>query len=629
MPSGLIRVIAALSWASTLALVAAAACQVTAAAFPESRAGLGAQVMRHDLLLLGATPLAAAALLLLVTQPKVLIRGTLLRQLTALAGVGYALGVGAVALLHALLFGSSQGFVPELPDELMAAAAVGLLCATFYNNSVRRAGTPVLLANQEDEHGLDTPASRFAIDASCGVVMLWLYSATFWLLAGSLLALLASIKLHSPYFVADTPWLTFGRVRPAHLNTMILGWGSMAGIGVSLWLQARLARAVLPFRKFLRVGAYYWNAAVAVGTYEILQGNSSGVEWLEFPAYVAVPLALVFVLLFAVSVQLLLARQSRHIYVSQWYLFGAVFWFPFLYIVATVVIFFAPISGDVKAIANWWFAHNVLGLWLSPIGLASAYYFIPKVLGRPVHSYYLSILGFWSLALFYNWAGTHHLIGGPVSAWLVTMGVVGSIMMFVPVITVAINHHLTMVGHFSRLKTSPTLRFIVFAAMSYTLVSLQGSLMAIRAVNVRTHFTHYTIAHAHLGVYAFFTMMMFGSIYYIAPRLTGYEWFSARAIKVHFWGTAIGISLYFIGLSVGGVGQGTRMLNPDVPFLQVVAYTVPYLQLRSIAGVLITTGHIAFALSMLQMLRKRGAERRHGPTLLGRARNDLRAGGTP
>ena len=121
---------------------------------------------------------------------------------------------------------------------------------------------------------------------------------------------------------------------------------------------------------------------------------------------------------------------------------------------------------------NWWFAHNVLGLWLTPIGLASAYFFIPKVIGRPVHSYHLSLLGFWSLALFYNWAGTHHLIGGPLPAWVITVGIVGSLMMFVPVITVAINHHLTMVGNFHYLKTSPTLRFVVFGAMSYTVVTV-------------------------------------------------------------------------------------------------------------------------------------------------------------
>jgi len=260
----------------------------------------------------------------------------------------------------------------------------------------------------------------------------------------------------------------------------------------------------------------------------------------------------------------------------------------------------------VQAATNWWFAHNVLGLWFTPIGLAAVYYLLPKVLGRPIHSYYLSILGFWTLALFYNWAGTHHLIGGPLPAWLITVGIVGSLMMVIPVTTVAINHHMTTRGHFHRLRTSPTLRFIVFGAMSYTVVSFQGSLQSLRWFNEVTHFTHYTVAHAHLGVYAFFTMAMFGSIYYIAPRLTGREWHSAALIKVHFWGTALGILLYWIGLSFGGVVQGLRLDDPDVPFLDVVSGTLPFLWSRTCAGVLITVGHVAFAVLAWRMFTSAG-----------------------
>ena len=139
------------------------------------------------------------------------------------------------------------------------------------------------------------------------------------------------------------------------------------------------------------------------------------------------------------------APPGEHVYVSQWYMFGAVLWFPLLYALGNALIH-GLATGVVQAAINWWFAHNVLGLWFTPIGLAAAYYLIPKVIGRPIHSYYLSIIGFWTLALFYNWAGMHHLIGGPMPAWLVTVGIVGSMMMFIPVITVAINHHLTTMG---------------------------------------------------------------------------------------------------------------------------------------------------------------------------------------
>jgi cytochrome c oxidase cbb3-type subunit 1 len=460
--------------------------------------------------------------------------------------------------------------------------------------------------------------NRATVDAACRpVVLVWYASAVFWLLAGSLLALLASIKLHSPYFLADYAWLTFGRVRPAHLNSMVYGWGSMAGIGTLLWLQARLSRVRLPFREALYLFAWYWNAALAYGLWGMLSGSSAGVEWLELPATSAGALSAAFVVLFAASLKMLVSRKVAHLYVSQWYLLGATFWFPFLYVAAMLLIFVVPAPGTVKAVANWWFAHNVLGLWFTPIGLATVYYLIPKVLGRPIHSYYLSILGFWTVALFYNWAGTHHLIGGPLPAWLISVGIVGSIMMFVPVVTVAINHHMTMVGHFRLLRRSPTLRFTVFGAMSYTVVSLQGSLMALRSVNQTTHFTHYTIAHAHLGVYAFYTMVMFGAFYYVMPRLTGLEWYSATLIRVHFWCTAVGMSLYFVALTWAGIFQGRQMNSSDVPFMQIVRYTVPYLQWRSVAGVLMTVGHLAFAILVAQMLLGRG-RKLPGPTLFGR-----------
>ncbi|MFW6049616.1 MAG: cbb3-type cytochrome c oxidase subunit I [Myxococcota bacterium] len=463
---------------------------------------------------------------------------------------------------------------------------------------------------------------RQAIDAACREPVLFFYaSAVAWLLLGSVFALVASFKLHVPDLLTDAAWLTFGRVRPAHLNTMIYGWASMSGIGTLLWLQARLSRTPLPWRRVLVWLGVAWNAVVAAGTIAILAGQGTSVEWLEFPQGYAYALTGPFLVLAVVSMVTFQRRRVGHVYVSQWYLFGAVLWFPLLYFAANVLINGGVASGVIQATANWWFAHNVLGLWLTPIGLAAIYYLIPKVIGRPIHSYYLSLLGFWSLALFYNWAGTHHLIGGPVPVWVTTVGTVGSMMMFIPVITVAINHHLTMVGHFRQLRYSPTLRFIVFGGMSYTVVSVQGSLQALRSVNEVSHFTHYTVAHAHLGVYAFFTMSMFGAIYYVVPRLKNREWPSATLIRVHFWCTALGVGAYWVGLTVGGWLQGRQMNDPSIPFLDIVEMTKPYLLSRSLAGVLLTTGHVALAWLLWRMLTGRG-EVAPGPTLLARGRGE-------
>ena len=457
---------------------------------------------------------------------------------------------------------------------------------------------------------------RFAIDESTrGPVLLFFASSVFWLMIGSILAMIASIKMHSPLFLVDLSWMTFGRVRPAHLNVVAYGWASMAGVGTMLWLMARLSRAEMRFPKLLYISGVLWNVGVLAGTIAILAGWSLSIEYLEFPAFVPPLLTVAYVLVGLWAALMFLDRREKHIYVSQWYLFAALFWFPWLYTAVNLLLVIAPTPGIAQASITWWYGHNVLGLWFTPIGLATIYYLLPKVLGRPIHSYYLSILGFWSLALFYNWNGAHHLIGAPVPAWLVTVSVVASMMMFIPVGTVAINHHMTMVGHFRLLKASPTLRFTVFGAMSYTAVSAEGSLESLRSINLPTHFTHFVVAHAHLGLYGFFSMIMFGAIYYIMPRLTGWEWASARLIRIHFWGTAGGILAYFIPLSYGGFIQGLKMLDAQTPFIDTVRYTIPFLWIRSGAGLMMTVGHVAFAVLFVMNILKWG-ERRTEPMLL-------------
>lgn len=444
---------------------------------------------------------------------------------------------------------------------------------------------------------------RLAIDrAAKKPVGLLIGTSLIWLLLGSLLAIAASIKLHYPDFLADANWLTFGRVRPAHLNTVAYGWLSTAAIGIGLWILSRLCRVPIKDDMSLTLAVIFWNIGNAVGTWGILRGDGTSVEWLEYPTYAAPPLLISFAFVIMAAVSLIRRRRPGHIYVSQWYIAAAFFWFPLMFLTVIVLLLWRPVQAAAQPPINWWFAHNALGLWFTPVGLAVIYYLIPKVIGKPIHSYYLSMVGFWGLAFFYAWAGMHHLIGGPYPAWLISASVVASVMMFVPVIAVAINQHSTMRGHFSALRTSPTLRFIVFGGISYTLVSAQGSLMAIRELNHLTHFTHYTIAHAHLGAYAFASMVFFGAIYYMMPRLLEREWPSAWLIRGHFWLCGLGIIFYFTSLSLGGLLQGIELNRKETPFLEIVALTLPYLKARSWAGGMMTLGHVFFAISFVWML---------------------------
>ena len=235
-------------------------------------------------------------------------------------------------------------------------------------------------------------AERARIDATCRLpVIVWIVSGVFWLLLGSLLAFTASFKLHSPESLfPNTNWLTFGRVRAAHLGSVGLGWSFCMAIGVAIWQMCRLSRCELMYPRMLVVAAGFWNAGMVIGVGGILAGYGQSVEWLDMPPFVAPFFVTALGMVAAWTVAVFRNRRERHVYVTQWYILAAVFWMPWLYTTAVLLIFgvdiellgvqikFGPATGVVQATTNWWFAHNVLGLWLTPIGVGTAYYLIPK-----------------------------------------------------------------------------------------------------------------------------------------------------------------------------------------------------------------------------------------------------------
>mgnify|MGYP002628316967 CR=1 FL=1 len=470
-------------------------------------------------------------------------------------------------------------------------------------------------ASEEGSSVSDSDAkARDDADKSTSLVVgVCLTLAVVWLVLASVAGLISSIKMHEPDWWVQYGWITFGRIRPIHLNMVAYGWCSLAGIGVAIWLIPRLLKTELVGARYALVGGALWTIGVFAGTVAIAMGYSDGLEWLEYPWQIDILLVIGGALVGVPLWLTLLNRKVKHLYVSVWYIGAGLLWFPILFLIANWP---GLHFGVQQASMNWWFGHNVLGLWFTPIGLAASYYFIPKVIGKPIHSYNLSLLGFWSLAFFYSQVGGHHLIGGPVPSWLITISIVQSMMMVIPVFAVAVNQHMTVLGNFRALAYSPTLRFIVLGAMMYTAASVQGSLEALRSVNTITHFTHYTVAHAHLGLYGFFSMVMFGSIYFIMPRVMNWEWPYPKLISLHFWLVLVGFAIYFIWLSIGGWLQGLAMLDEKTPFMQSVALTIPYLKARSIGGGLMTLGHLVFAAHFFAMGWKFGP-RRLGAALLG------------
>jgi cytochrome c oxidase cbb3-type subunit 1 len=447
---------------------------------------------------------------------------------------------------------------------------------------------------------------RLRADASSRSVVLFFYAvALVWLIVASLFGELASLKLHSPDLLTRQAWLTFGRVRTAHLHAANYGWATIALIATSLWLMPRLMHGELKGAGLAMLGGVLFSLGIAIGIVGVLLGYSDGMEWLEANRWAAGPFLVVGGGLVGLSLfRTVAARRTRHLYVSVWYILGAFIWFPMLYLTAK----WPGWSGVESAAVNWFFGHNVLGFWLTAMSLGAAYYFIPKVLGRPIYSYQLSIIGFWSLAMFYSLNGMHHLVGGPLPTWMITTSIVASIFMFIPVVATGINLHMTVVGRFGALRFSPTLRFVVIGAICYTAVSLQGSFTALREVSRVTHFTHWTVAHSHVGNYAFVSFIAFGAMYYVVPRLVGHEWPSVRLVRWHFGTVLAGIAIYVVGLIGAGVAQGLALLDAQLPFQVSVERSLPGLYARSVGGLLLTVGHLIFCWHFWLMLRlgKRG-----------------------
>lgn len=441
-----------------------------------------------------------------------------------------------------------------------------------------------VLENAELDTELDTQ--------NASLVIFFLSVALIFLVVGSFYGLAASLKLHWPDWLSSQAWLTFGRARTVHLNLVNYGWLSVASLGVIVWVLPRIFKTPLRRPSLAWWGGIFWAVGLTAGVIAISFGWNDGVEWLEIPWQLSVFLVVGVLCLSWVAVETAIHKKVGHIYVSAWYYLAALLWFPALYFIAKLP---GLHFGVEQAKMNWWFAHNVLGLWVTPMGIATAYYLLPKIIGKPIYSYNLSLLGFWSLALFYSQVGIHHLVGGPIPTWLVTLSIVHSIMMFVPVIAVAINQHGLVLANLGALKNNYTLKFVWLGALMYTLSSMQGSLEALRSINSITHFTHFTVAHAHLGAYGFISLIMMGAIYYLMPQLLKREWPKPKLIKVHFWLVVSGITIYVVFLSIGGWLQGLGLLDVSTTFAQVTQQVKPYLMWRSVGGSLMTLGHLVFA----------------------------------
>jgi cytochrome c oxidase cbb3-type subunit 1 len=448
---------------------------------------------------------------------------------------------------------------------------------------------------------------RALIDASARLPVLFFYtSAIAWLLFATLLGLIWTLKLQWPDLLGGFSFLTYGRITPVYLNSLAYGWGCQVAFGTCIWLIARLCRVSLRRPGLLLYGGLFWNIGVTLGNLDVLTGGNLGYVWLEYPRYVAAILFVGYSLVAAWAFVMFRLRRPGHFYITLWYLLAAFLWFPWSYGAANLLLNVYGMQGVMQAVVNAMYAQNFMGLWFMSIALGAIYYFIPKVLGRPVHGYHLAALGFWSFAIVCNWTAMTRLNGGPVPAWMVTVSIAANILMLVPVSTVTLNYASTMQGRYYMVYHSPTIRFVFFGAIAWTVACVLSSLSSLRVVDRITHFTNFGMGLTHLIVYGCFTMVMFGSMYYIVPRLTGCEWLSAILIRLHFWGAAYGMGTVIVMMLVAGLVQGASTNNPEEPFKTVIDLYSLYMPARLIGMVMLLFAHAGFALHFLAMLLRLG-----------------------
>jgi cytochrome c oxidase cbb3-type subunit 1 len=446
------------------------------------------------------------------------------------------------------------------------------------------------------------PASE--IDASLRWPLLALFcSSILWLIVGSALALLAAIKMHKGDFFADCPWLTLGRIRPASQNALLYGFASQAALGLAYWLLCRLGNVRFVYQVAVLIGTKAWNIGVTVGVIALLAGASTGFAWLEMPRYAAGILFAAYALLGLCAVGTFQTRRVRELYPTQWFIFAALFWFPWLYSAAYYLLVLEPVRGTFQAVVNAWFVGGFGHVWLGLIALGTLYYFLPKLSGEALHSSYLAAFAFWTILVFGSWAGMASLQGAPVPRWVPSAGVAATFCLIVPLVSNGINWCRTSCP-MALFKKSVEARFFMLGLGGYFAVGIVDLILACPLVNNVTGLTLAPVGAKALLVHGFVSPVLLGAMYYILPRLLQISWPSEKMVRIHFGLQAGGVILIFLGLTVGGIVQGFKMAQPTNAMVTIARGTTPFVGLATLGVFLLLIGQGALALNLFQLVRK-------------------------
>ena len=433
--------------------------------------------------------------------------------------------------------------------------------------------------------------TRIEGEPSYSTVKAFFLSSAAWFVAGTLAGLTDATHMAAPELLGNIPWIVFGRLRPMHTNLVIFGFVGSGLLGAAHYLVPTLLRTPLYSERLGKLSLWVWNLSIIAGTVTLSLGYTQSREYAEWIWPVDVTILFTLSLIFYNLLQTAIRRQEPILYVSNWYVFGALIYTFFIYFFGNAV--WNPGTGAIlgmpDAILAWFYGHGVVGLFLTPLAIASAYYIIPVVSRSPLYSHTLSLVGFWTILMIYTHIGTHHLLQTPAPTWLKVLAITGSIGMVIPVLTVLVNLWLTMRGRLEYLHTDIGGKFVFAGLVWYILVCLQGPLQSLPVVQRVTHLNNWVIAHAHMGVLGFAGTIALGATYFIIPRVTGKPVYSTRLADIQYWLVLLGMIGFFVVLTAAGLIQGNGWLNGLVVYRLLPEIHI-YLVLRAAIGVLLVGG---------------------------------------
>ncbi|MFP3872964.1 MAG: cytochrome-c oxidase, cbb3-type subunit I [Thiohalophilus sp.] len=429
-----------------------------------------------------------------------------------------------------------------------------------------------------------------------------------WGIVGMLVGVVIAAQLVWPALNFDIPWLTYSRLRPLHTNAVIFAFGGSALFATSYYVVQRTCQVRLFGDRLAAFTFWGWTLVILLAAVSLPLGMTSSKEYAELEWPIDLLITVVWVAYAIVFFGTLAKRRVKHIYVANWFFGAFILTIAVLHVInslalpVTLTKSYSVYPGAIDAMVQWWYGHNAVGFFLTAGFLGMMYYFIPKQAERPIYSYRLSVVHFWSLIAIYMWAGPHHLHYTALPDWAQSLGMVFSLILLAPSWGGMINGIMTLSGAWHKLRTDPILKFLIVSLSFYGMSTFEGPMMSIKTVNSLSHYTDWTIGHVHSGALGWVGLVTIGSVYFLIPKLFGREQMhSVKLIDAHFWIATIGIVVYIAAMWIAGVMQGLmwRAVNDDgtltYSFVESLEAMYPFYAVRLLGGLLYLTGMLIMA----------------------------------